>query len=108
MNLSADLHNISIAQAKELEQEIDQKSQVGDLLNSNSYLKEIKVNLDYDFTSNFSDGKSDGENNFEPIVYQWFNSDYRQGYLAGIARRIGVECAHIYGVKLNKVIFSNC
>ena len=105
MNLSVDLNNISIAQAKELVQEIDQNSQVGDLLNNNSYLKEIKVNLDYDFTSNFSDGRLDGENNFEPITYQWFNSDYRQGYLTGVARRIGVECAHIYGVELNKVVF---
>lgn len=105
MNLSVDLLNISIAQAKELVQEIDQKSQVGDLLNNNSYLKEIEVNLDYDFTSNFSDGRSDGENNFEPIAYQWFNSDYRQGYLAGVARRIGVECAFIYEVGLDKIIF---
>ena len=105
MNLSIDLHNISIAQAKELVQEIDQNSQVGELLNNNSYLKEIEVNLDYDFTSNFSDGKSDGENNFEPIAYQWFNSDYRQGYLAGVTKRIGIECGLTYGFELNKVIF---
>jgi len=105
MNISVDLHNISIAQAKELVQEIDQNSQIGDLLNNNSYLKEIEINLDYDFTSNFSDGRSDGENNFEPIAYQWFNSDYRQGYLIGVARRIGVECSLLYGVELKKVIF---
>lgn len=105
MNLSAESHNFSIAQAKELIQEIDQNSHVENLLNHNSYLQEIKVHLDYDFTSNFADGKSDGENNFEPIAYQWFNSDYRQGYWAGVAKRIGMECALLYGVELSKVIF---
>lgn len=105
MNLSAELHNFSIAQAKELFQEIDHTTQVGDLLNYSAYLQRIKVNLDYEFTSNFADGKSDGENNFELIAYQWFNSDYRQGYLAGVARRISIECAHFYGVELSEVIF---
>ena len=37
-------------------------------------IQKISQHDDYYFTSNFSDGFSDGENNFEPIVYQWFNS----------------------------------
>lgn len=55
------------------------------------------------FTSNFSDGFSDGENNFEPIVYQWFNSDYRQGYLLAIAKRIGVEYALVYDIETKQI-----
>jgi hypothetical protein len=65
--------------------------------------KELGQKVEYQFTSNFSDGKSDGENNFEPVAYQWFNSDYRQGYLLGIAKRIGIEYAVIYDVILNSV-----
>jgi hypothetical protein len=67
MNTSLNLLDISVAEAKELGQKVDYK-----------FTK---------FTSNFSDGKSDGENNFKPIACQWFNSDYRQGYLLGIAKR---------------------
>ena len=82
MNLSIDLFDISIADAIELGQ------------GANS-----------DFSSNFSDGRSDGKNNFEPIAYQWFNSDYRRGYLTGVAIRIGIEYAQIYDVDSDKVIF---
>ncbi len=66
--------------------------------------REFGEKVDYDFTSNFSDGKSDGENNFEPIAYQWFNADYRKGYLIGLARRIGLECAYVYSVEMDKII----
>lgn len=82
MNFLLNLLNISVADVKEFEPEVD-----------------------YEFTSNFSDGKSDGENNFEPIAYQWFNSDYRAGYLLGVAKRIGIEYALIYDVEMNKIIF---
>ncbi len=63
----------------------------------------IEQQVDYKFTSNFSDGELDGKDNFEPIAYQWFNSDYRQGYLVGVAKRIGTEYAKVeakYCVKL--------
>jgi hypothetical protein len=70
--------------------------------------KELGSEVDYEFTNNFSDGESDGENNFEPVAYQWFNSDYRKGYLSGIAKRIGIECTPIYSVEMNKVFLSNC
>jgi hypothetical protein len=70
--------------------------------------KEFGAEVDYDFTSNFSDGESDGENNFEPVAYQWFNSDYRKGYLSGIAKRIGIEDAQIYGVEMNQVFLPSC
>jgi hypothetical protein len=85
MDSLIDMLNISIADVKELGQEVD-----------------------YDFTSNFSDGESDGENNFEPIAYQWFNSDYRKGYLSGIAKRIGIEDAQIYGAEMNQVFLPSC
>ena len=81
MNSLLDLSDISIAE-------------VGELTPESSY----------DFTSNFSDGQSDGENNFEPIVYQWFNADYRRGYIVGVAKRIGMEHALIYGAEIDKVI----
>lgn len=68
-------------------------------------VKEIGREFEHNFTSNFADGESDGRNNFEPIAYQWFNSDYRRGYLAGVARRVGIEHALIYGVEMDKVIF---
>jgi hypothetical protein len=70
--------------------------------------KELGSEVDYDFTSNFSDGELDGENNFEPVAYQWFNSDYRKGYLSGIAKRIGIEYTPIYSVEMNKVFLSDC
>ncbi|MEO0014220.1 MAG: hypothetical protein RLZZ535_2609 [Cyanobacteriota bacterium] len=85
MDSLIDMLNISIADAKEIGQEFD-----------------------YDFTSNFSDGESDGENNFEPIAYQWFNSDYRKGYLSGIAKRIGMKDVSIYSVETNQVFLSSC
>ncbi|MGF1591161.1 MAG: hypothetical protein ACFCU7_18310 [Pleurocapsa sp.] len=66
--------------------------------------RELGKQVDYDFSSNFSDGKSDGENNFEPIAYQWLNSDYRKGYLIGLARRIGIERAYIYGVEIAEIM----
>lgn len=65
--------------------------------------REISSEKDYDLTSNFSDGQLDGENNFEPVLYQWFNSDYRRGYLIGVAKRIRVEDASICGVEMNKI-----
>lgn len=52
---------------------------------------ELRQTANYNFTSNFSDGELDGFNNCKPIVYQWFNSDYRQGYLVGVAKRKGIE-----------------
>ena len=55
------------------------------------------------FTSNFADGKSDGENNFEPIVYQWYNSDYRRGYLLGMTKRIS-NSTQVSGIKADKVV----
>jgi hypothetical protein len=92
MNSLINILNISIADAKELGQDFD-----------------------YDFTSNFADGESDGENNFEPIAYQWFNSDYRKGYLMGVAKRIGMECIEDKAnnsvemdVEMNKVFLSHC
>ncbi|MGL6338225.1 MAG: hypothetical protein ACRC80_03695 [Waterburya sp.] len=92
MNSLINILNISIADAKELGQEFD-----------------------YDFTSNFADGESDGENNFEPVAYQWFNSDYRKGYLMGVAKRIGMECIEDtinnsveMDVEMNKVFLSHC
>jgi hypothetical protein len=66
------LLDISIAEAVELEQQVD-----------------------YKFTCNFSDGELDGVSNFEPIAYQWFNSDYRKGYLVGVAKRISTEYAKV-------------
>jgi hypothetical protein len=93
MNSLINILNISIADAKELGQEFD---------------------YDY-FTSNFADGESDGENNFEPVAYQWFNSDYRKGYLMGVAKRIGMECIEDtvnnnieMDVEMNKVFLSHC
>ncbi len=56
---------------------------------------EFEQQVDYKFTCNFSDGELDGVNNFEPIAYQWFNSDYRQGYLVGVAKRISTEYAKV-------------
>lgn len=92
MNSLINILNTSIADARELGQEFD-----------------------YDFTSNFADGESDGENNFEPVAYQWFNSDYREGYLMGVAKRIGMECIEErvnndveMDVKMNKVFLSHC
>ena len=66
---------------------------------------ESKQEESYEFTSNFFDGQSDAENNFEPVTYQWLNSDYRQGYLLGMAKRIGIECKLIYGVEMEKAIW---
>lgn len=60
--------------------------------------------VDYNFTNDFTDGKLDGENNFEPIAYQWSNSDYRRGYLIGMAKRMGIEYTLIRGVNTSKVI----
>lgn len=67
-------------------------------------VRESRQEGNYDFTSNFFDGQSDAENNFEPITYQWLNSDYRKGYVLGMAKRIGIECALTYGVEMDKVI----
>ena len=60
--------------------------------------------IDCDFTNDFSDGKLDGENNFKPIAYQWSNIDYRQGYLIGMMKRIGIEYTLIHGAKTSKII----
>ena len=65
--------------------------------------REISRETDCVFTSNFADGQLDGENNFKPVLYQWFNSDYRRGYLIGIAKRISVKNALICGVEINKI-----
>jgi hypothetical protein len=73
--------------------------------------RELGSEVDYDLTSNFSDGELDGENNFEPVTYQWFNSDYRKGYLSGIAKRIGIdgiEHTPIYSIEMDKIFLSNC
>ena len=35
----------------------------------------------------FEDGKYDGELDFEPEPYQWFDPIYRKGYLAGVLIR---------------------
>jgi hypothetical protein len=56
---------------------------------------ELEQKINYNLTTNFSDGELDGINNFEPIAYQWFNSDYHKGYLVGIAKRIGTEYANM-------------
>ena len=37
--------------------------------------------------TSFSDGKYDGELNIEPEPYQWFDPNYRKGYLAGVTNR---------------------
>ena len=81
MNASQNLLDISVAKARNFE--------------------EINCN----FTSNFADGVLDGENNFEPIAYQWFNSDYRQGYLRGMAKRIDRQ-AQIDGAKTENIVSS--
>ena len=67
-------------------------------------IQKIVQDTECHFTSNFSDGFSDGENNFEPILDQWFNSDYRQGYLVGLAKRIGIEYALIYDQETKRVL----
>jgi hypothetical protein len=72
-----------------------------------SLLKDTGISaqkIDCNFTNDFSDGKLDGENNFEPIAYQWLNSNYRKGYLIGMAKRIGIEYTLIHSVKTSKVI----
>ena len=56
-------------------------------------VEELRQKSNHDFASNFFDGQSDAENNFEPVTYQWFDSDYRKGYLLGMAKRIGIEWA---------------
>ena len=90
MNSLMDLSNISVAKAVELEQ-------IRRFFCSSRKAKsehESKREIKYEFASNFSDGKSDGENNFEPIAHQWFNSDYRQGYLIGMAKRINANAKY--------------
>ena len=79
MNSSTNLLNISVAKVKQLE------------------------SIECHFTSNFADGKSDGENNFEPILYQWYNSDYRLGYLLGMAKRIS-NSTQVSGMETDKVV----
>lgn len=80
--IDLDLFKISVADAIELESEGDRNS-----------------------STNFADGKSDGENNFEPIAYQWSNLDYRRGYWIGVINRIGIEDALVDGVETNEAIF---
>ncbi|MGD1920846.1 MAG: hypothetical protein ACFCAD_19365 [Pleurocapsa sp.] len=63
--------------------------------------------IDNNFTDDFTDGKLDGENNFEPIAYQWSSPEYRKGYLIGMAKRIGIEYTLIRGVNTSKVIVIN-
>lgn len=92
MNASVNLFDISIADARKLGQEKNRKSQIATSFDEGFLSREIDTIHDYQFTSNFSDGICDGENNFKPITYQWFNSDYRRGYLVGVARRMRVEC----------------
>jgi hypothetical protein len=91
MNASVNLFDISIAEARKLGQEKDQRSQITTSFDDGFLSCEIDTIYDYQFTSNFSDGICDGENNFKPITYQWFNSDYRRGYLVGVARRMGIK-----------------
>ena len=79
MNSLTNLVDISVAEVKKLE------------------------SIDCCFTSNFADGKSDGENNFEPILYQWYNSDYRRGYLLGMAKRIS-NGTQVSGIERDKVV----
>ena len=79
MNSSTNLVGISVAKVKKFEP------------------------IDCYFTSNFADGKSDGENNFEPILYQWYNSDYRRGYLLGMSKRIS-NYTQVNGIKVNNIV----
>ena len=62
------------------------------------------LQIDSKFTNDFSDGKLDGENNFEPVAYQWSNLDYRKGYLIGMAKRIGIGYTLVHNAKTSKVI----
>ncbi len=66
---------------------------------------EISNEINHNYTSNFADGLLDGENNFQPVVYQWFNSDYRRGYLIGLAKRISIDDALICGVANKAILF---
>ena len=79
MNPLLDLFNISVANAMKLEPEVDSS------------------------LASISDGKSDGENNFEPIAEQWLNPDYRRGYWIGVLNRIGIESALTSDVETDKV-----
>lgn len=72
---------------------------------SDTNTKKVELEVNYDLTTDFTDGKLDGENNFEPIAYQWSNSEYRQGYLIGVAIRLGIEYALIQDIEMNQVIF---
>lgn len=77
-----------------------------DLLNASlAEIQDFAPEIEGDISSNFSDGFSDGENNFEPVLYQWSDPDYRRGYIAGMAQRIGIEYALIYDTEMNRVIF---
>ena len=92
MKASVNLFDISIAEARKIGLEKDRKLQITTSYDGGFMSSKIDTTYEYQFTSNFSDGICDGENNFEPIAYQWFNSDYRRGYLVGVARRMGIKC----------------
>lgn len=50
-------------------------------------LKEQEFCQEYQPNTTFLDGKYDGELDIEPQPYQWFNPNYRKGYLAGVTAR---------------------
>ncbi|MEM8832289.1 MAG: hypothetical protein AAGE96_23560 [Cyanobacteria bacterium P01_G01_bin.19] len=87
--------------------DLEKLKQLERALKLNTDLGIFAEQIDCNFTSDFTDGKLDGENNFEPIAYQWENLEYRQGYLIGMAKRIGIEYTLIRGVNKSKVIVVN-
>ena len=50
-------------------------------------LQEISKHYKERLHTTFSDGKWDGELDIEPQPYQWFDPNYRKGYLAGVTAR---------------------
>ena len=81
MNSLIDLFNIFRADAMKLE------------LEENSSL-----------VNSFSDGRLDGQNDFEPIADRWFNSDYRRDYWLEVLNRTDIKSALIYGIETDKVM----
>ena len=91
MKTSIDLFNasdISVVDTTNIDELIKQV-ELSFSLRSDSGISASQI--DSNLTDDFSDGKLDGENNFEPVAYQWSNLDYRKGYLIGMAKRMGIE-----------------
>ncbi len=84
--------------------DFEKLNQLEKSLTLNTDLGIFAEQIDCNFTSDFTDGKLDGENNFEPIAYQWESLEYRQGYLIGMATRLGIKYTLIKGVRKSKVI----